>query len=83
MAAQLTFLIVGAGLAGAKAAQTLREEGFDGRMLLVGDEPEHPYERPPLSKGYLSGARPAESIYVHDPDWYGRHGVELRTRRAA
>ena len=50
-----TFVIVGAGLAGAKAAETLREEGFDGRLVLIGDEPERPYERPPLSKDYLRG----------------------------
>ena len=49
------FVIVGAGLAGAKAAQTLREEGFDGRLILIGDEAERPYERPPLSKEYLRG----------------------------
>ncbi len=49
------FVIVGASLAGAKAAQTLRGEGFDGRVVLVGDETARPYERPPLSKGYLVG----------------------------
>ena len=54
-----TFVIVGAGLAGAKAAETLREEGFDGRVVLVGDEPERPYERPPLSKDYLRGESPS------------------------
>ena len=50
-----TFAIVGAGLAGAKAAETLREEGFDGRLVLLGAEEERPYERPPLSKDYLRG----------------------------
>jgi 3-phenylpropionate/trans-cinnamate dioxygenase ferredoxin reductase subunit len=49
------FVIVGAGLAGAKAAETLRNEGFDGRLTLIGDEPERPYERPPLSKDHLRG----------------------------
>ena len=49
------FVIVGGGLAGAKAAETLREEGFDGELTLIGDEPERPYERPPLSKEYLRG----------------------------
>ncbi|MBI3688091.1 MAG: FAD-dependent oxidoreductase [Actinobacteria bacterium] len=78
-AAPRTFLIVGAGLAGAKAAQTLREQGFDGRLLLVGAEPERPYERPALSKGYLSGSASRDSLYVHDQEWYGNHGVELRT----
>lgn len=47
-----TFVVVGASLAGAKAAEALRAEGFDGRLVLVGEEPQRPYERPPLSKGY-------------------------------
>ena len=55
MTAKQTFVIVGASLAGAKAAQTLRHEGFEGRLLLVGAEHERPYERPPLSKDYLRG----------------------------
>ena len=50
-----TFVIVGGGLAGAKAAETLRAEGFDGEVVLFGSEPERPYERPPLAKGYLLG----------------------------
>ena len=50
-----TFVIAGASLAGAKAAETLRDEGFDGDIVLLGSEPERPYERPPLSKGYLLG----------------------------
>ncbi|MDQ4130277.1 MAG: FAD-dependent oxidoreductase, partial [Actinomycetota bacterium] len=50
-----TYVIVGASLAGAKAAEALREEGFDGRIVLIGAEPEPPYERPPLSKDYLRG----------------------------
>ncbi|MFF8019351.1 FAD-dependent oxidoreductase [Streptomyces sp. NPDC007929] len=71
-------VIVGASLAGAKAAQTLREEGFDGPLLLIGDESERPYERPPLSKGYLTGKDPREQIYVHPPQWYADHNVDLR-----
>ena len=59
-----TFAIVGAGLAGAKAAEALRAEGFDGRVVLLGAEPHRPYERPPLSKGYLQGGAHRESIYV-------------------
>ena len=71
-----TFVIVGAGLAGAKAAETLREEGFDGRLVLVGDEPERPYERPPLSKEYLR--REAEDApYVHDRTFYADRSIEL------
>ena len=60
-----TFVIVGAGLAGAKAAETLRAEGFDGRLLLLGEEAERPYERPPLSKAYLRGETDRDSLYVH------------------
>jgi 3-phenylpropionate/trans-cinnamate dioxygenase ferredoxin reductase subunit len=73
------FVIVGAGLAGAKAAETLREEGFDGPVVLVGEEPERPYERPPFSKGYLLGTAERDSAYVHDAGWYAEHDVELRT----
>ena len=54
-----TFIIVGASLAGAKAAEELRKQGFDGRVLLIGAEPERPYERPPLTKDYLRGESPA------------------------
>ena len=57
-----TFVIVGAGLAGAKAAETLREEGFDGRVVLIGHEAERPYERPPLSKDYLRGEADAKAV---------------------
>jgi 3-phenylpropionate/trans-cinnamate dioxygenase ferredoxin reductase subunit len=73
-----TFVIVGASLAGAKAAEALREEGFDGRVVLLGEESERPYERPPLSKGYLAGNDDKSVIYVHDADWYAAHDVELR-----
>jgi 3-phenylpropionate/trans-cinnamate dioxygenase ferredoxin reductase subunit len=76
-------VIVGAGLAGAKAAEALRAEGFDGRLHLVGAESEPPYERPPLSKGYLAGSQARESILVHDEDWYAEHQVDLRTGTAA
>jgi NADPH-dependent 2,4-dienoyl-CoA reductase/sulfur reductase-like enzyme len=79
MAVQDTFVIVGAGLAGAKAAETLRAEGFDGRVVLVGEERELPYERPPLSKGYLLGAAERASAQVHDASWYAAHDVDLRT----
>lgn len=79
MANGQTFVIVGAGLAGAKAAEALRAEGFDGRIVLIGQEPERPYERPPLSKSYLQGQSEREKIYVHPAAWYAEHGVELRT----
>ena len=73
------FVIVGAGLAGAKAAQTLREDGFDGDVVLLGEEPERPYERPPLSKGLLLGTVERETVFVHQADWYAKHDVDLRT----
>ena len=77
MTTEPTFLIVGGGLAGALAAQTLREEGFDGRITLLGDEPHRPYERPPLSKDYLQGNADRDSIFVHPEPWYIDHAVEL------
>ena len=78
MSSQQTFLIIGAGLAGARAAQTLREEGFTGRIRLVGAETEPPYERPPLSKTYLTGVAGRDTLYVHEPSWYDEQDVELR-----
>jgi 3-phenylpropionate/trans-cinnamate dioxygenase ferredoxin reductase subunit len=74
-----TFVIVGASLAGAKAAETLRAEGFAGRVILVGEEPEAPYERPPLSKGYLLGSDERTVAFVHDRAWYDKQNIELRT----
>lgn len=74
-----TYVIVGAGLAGAKAAEILREQGFSGRVVLIGEEEERPYERPPLSKSYLLGESETEGIYVHESGWYATHKVELRT----
>jgi 3-phenylpropionate/trans-cinnamate dioxygenase ferredoxin reductase component len=74
-----THVIVGAALAGAKAAEALREEGFEGRIVLIGQEPELPYERPPLSKDYLRGESPREKARVLPDDYYATHDVELRT----
>jgi 3-phenylpropionate/trans-cinnamate dioxygenase ferredoxin reductase subunit len=79
--ADQTFVIVGASLAGAKAAETLREEGFDGRVVLIGDESERPYERPPLSKDYLRGEAGGKP-YVHDESFYAAREIELRTSTA-
>ncbi|MEU4712218.1 FAD-dependent oxidoreductase [Micromonospora purpureochromogenes] len=79
MTQQRPFVIVGAGLAGARAAQTLREEGFDGRIVLFGEETERPYERPALSKGLLLRTSERDSVYVHDAGWYADHDVDLRT----
>src|SRR5919106_4532612 len=78
MTKQLTHLIVGAGLAGAKAAEALRDEGFGGHIVLIGDEPELPYERPPLSKGYLRGESPREAARVHPDGFYSENAIELR-----
>ncbi|MGP3970048.1 NAD(P)/FAD-dependent oxidoreductase [Streptomyces sp. 6N223] len=75
---QRTFVITGASLAGAKAAEALRGHGFDGRLLLIGDEPDRPYERPPLSKGYLRGKQDRETIFVHPPRWYTDQDIDLR-----
>src|SRR5439155_23274777 len=74
-----THVIVGAALAGAKAAEALREEGFEGRIVLIGSEPELPYERPPLSKEYLRGEAPREKARVHENGFYEDHDIELRT----
>jgi 3-phenylpropionate/trans-cinnamate dioxygenase ferredoxin reductase subunit len=71
-------VIVGGGLAGAKAAETLRDEGFDGTVVLLAAEHERPYERPPLSKGYLLGNDEREQAFVHPEDWYAEHDVDLR-----
>ena len=83
MTTDQTHVIVGGGLAGAKAAETLREEGFDGRVLIVGAEPERPYERPPLSKDYLRGEAGREKVYVHDDSFYAEHDIELLLDRTA
>ena len=73
-----TFVIVGASLAGGGAAATLRQEGFDGKVILVGAEPQPPYERPPLSKEYLRGESSFEQALVQPPDFYGENGIETR-----
>jgi 3-phenylpropionate/trans-cinnamate dioxygenase ferredoxin reductase component len=78
-----TFLIVGASLAGAKAAETLRAEGFDERVILIGAEGERPYERPPLSKDYLRGEVDRETVYVHPEAFYAEHDIDLRLGRTA
>lgn len=74
-----THVIVGAGQAGAKAVEALREEGFDGALVLIGEEPELPYERPPLSKKYLRGESSREKVRVHSEGFYADHDVQLRT----
>jgi len=78
MPAEPTYVIVGASMAGAKAAETLREEGFGGSIVMLGEEQERPYERPPLSKGYLLGKDERSSIFVHEEGWYAENDVDLR-----
>ena len=73
------FVVVGASLAGATAAAELRTGGFDGRVILIGAEPERPYERPPLTKDYLRGETEREKAYVHADDFYARLEIELVT----
>ncbi|GIE96237.1 NAD(P)/FAD-dependent oxidoreductase [Paractinoplanes rishiriensis] len=75
----MTYVVVGGGLAGAKAVETLRDEGFGGPVTLIGAETVRPYERPPLSKGVLLGNDEPESVFVHTPEWYAEHDVTLRT----
>jgi 3-phenylpropionate/trans-cinnamate dioxygenase ferredoxin reductase subunit len=76
MQAGQPFVIVGAGLAGGNAAATLRDEGFEGRLVLIGREPGVPFGRPPLSKTYLRSEEPLEDWYVRPAEWYGEHDVE-------
>src|SRR5215472_4009528 len=73
------FLIVGASLTGAKAAEELRTQGFDGRVMLVGAEPERPYERPPLTKDYLRGESERAKAHVHPDGFYAQQEIELVT----
>ena len=73
-----TFVVVGGGLAAAKAVEELRSAGYDGDVVVFGEEHHLPYERPPLSKGYLLGDDELESAFVHDPDWYDQNDVDLR-----
>ncbi|MEO7125948.1 MAG: FAD-dependent oxidoreductase [Nakamurella sp.] len=78
-AADQTFVIIGGGLAAAKAAETLRTEGFAGRVVVIAAEKLRPYQRPSLSKGVLNGTDSDDSIYVHGENWYADNNVELRT----
>jgi len=73
-----TFVVVGAGLTAAKAVEELRESGYDGQVVVFGEEHHLPYERPPLSKGYLLGDDELDSAFVHTPEWYDEHDVDLR-----
>ena len=75
----MNIVVVGAGLAGAKAVEELREQGYGGDLTLVGAEHHTPYERPPLSKGLLLGTDAPDAPFVHEARWYAEHGVELVT----
>jgi 3-phenylpropionate/trans-cinnamate dioxygenase ferredoxin reductase subunit len=73
-------LIVGGGAAGAACAEALHEGGFGGDVLLVGREPDPPYERPPASKTYLAGTQERDACLFHDAAWYSRRSIELASR---
>ena len=83
MSAEQTYVIVGGGLAGGNAAVTLREDGFDGRIVVLGPEPGVPFGRPPLSKTYLRSEEDLSGWYVRSPDWYHENGVERIASSAA
>ena len=76
----MNIVVVGAALAGGRAATALRAEGHDGPITLVGAESHRPYERPPLSKGFLTGSAELDSVFVHPEAWYAENDVELRSR---
>ncbi|MGH3969522.1 MAG: NAD(P)/FAD-dependent oxidoreductase, partial [Mycobacterium sp.] len=78
MSERTTFIIVGGGLAGAKGAEALRDNGFDGHIVLFAEEQHLPYERPPLSKEFLGGKKTLSDFTTLDADWYREHDVDLR-----
>ncbi|HET7119698.1 MAG TPA: FAD-dependent oxidoreductase [Solirubrobacterales bacterium] len=78
---EVDYLLIGGGMASAHCAAELRRRGADGSVLLVGREPEPPYERPPLSKDYMKGDSSREDAYVNPPSWYEENGVELLSGR--
>jgi 3-phenylpropionate/trans-cinnamate dioxygenase ferredoxin reductase component len=78
MASSRTFVIIGGGLGGAKAAEALRDKGFDGQIVLCAEEEHLPYERPPLSKEFLAGKKSQSDFTVHDPAWYRDNDIDLR-----
>lgn len=79
-ARNVDILLIGGGVAAASAAHALREEGFDGSLLVVGRELDPPYHRPPISKEYLRGSRSRQDALVYEADWWERNDVELLTR---
>ncbi len=77
--AKVEYLLIGGGMASGHCAAELRKKGAEGTVVVVGREPEPPYERPPLSKDYLRGESKREDAYVNSPEWYEENEVELRT----
>lgn len=71
-------IIVGAGQAGAQGAQSMRQAGYDGDIIMIGDDPAPPYQRPPLSKAYLKGELSAERLYLRPPEFFTQQNIELR-----
>src|SRR5262249_9507248 len=69
--------IVGAGQAGFQVAASLRQDGFDGRIVLIGDEPAIPYQRPPLSKSYLAGESGVDDLWLRPEEFYAKHQIDL------
>lgn len=82
-AERVDYLLIGGGLASAKCARTLREQGAEGRIVLVGREPDPPYNRPNCSKGFLRGIEAREESYVEAPSFWEENGIELRTKVSA
>jgi 3-phenylpropionate/trans-cinnamate dioxygenase ferredoxin reductase component len=80
VARSVDYLLIGGGLAGGNCARWLREEGADGSVLVVGREPDPPYNRPPLSKGYLMGKEQKSEVLFRPDEWWDEQGIELRTR---
>ena len=76
-------IIVGASQAGVQIAESLRQDGFDGPVTLIGDEPHPPYQRPPLSKKYMSGELEISRLLIRPESWYSEQGIELRLDTAA
>src|ERR1700740_2099029 len=77
------YLLIGAGLASGTCARCLRESGADGTILLVGREPDLPYNRPPCSKEYLQGAEEREKVLFRAAEWYGEQSIEALTKVSA
>src|SRR5579863_2953303 len=80
---EVEYVLIGGGLAAGNCARWLREEGADGSILLIGREPDLPYNRPDCSKGYLRGEKPRQEVLFRPPDWYEEQRVEALTKVSA